>query len=171
MCIGKGLTGGYLPMSATLTSSRIWNAFLGTHAESKTFFHGHTYGGNPLSAAAAHAVLDLFATRFPLELVGRKAAFLAERLAPLRELPHVGDVRQMGMMAAVELVQDRVSQQAFPWEDRVAAGVCHRLLKRKIWLRPLGNVIPIIPPLSMTETELDLLVSGLHSELASLNIG
>jgi adenosylmethionine-8-amino-7-oxononanoate aminotransferase len=77
MCIGKGLTGGYLPMSATLASTRIWNAFLGTHAESKTFFHGHTYGGNPLAAAAAHAVLDLFENRFPLERVRRQAEYLA----------------------------------------------------------------------------------------------
>lgn len=170
MCIGKGLTGGYLPMSATVASTRIWNAFLGTHAESKTFFHGHTYGGNPLSAAAAHAVLDLFATRFPLDLVRQRTEYFAGQLATLRGLPFVGDVRQLGMMAAVELVRDPSSRRPFPWDERVAAGVCHRLLERRIWLRPLGNVIPIIPPLSMTESELEYLVSGLHAELSELHV-
>jgi adenosylmethionine-8-amino-7-oxononanoate aminotransferase len=169
MCIGKGLTGGYLPMSATLTTTRIWNAFLGTHAESKTFFHGHTYGGNPLSAAAAHAVLDLFETRYPLTSVRRSAGYFAELLATLHGLPHVGDVRQLGMMAAVELVRDVRSKEPFPWEQRVARDVCRRLLTRGIWLRPLGNVLPLIPPLSMTDMELTQLVEGLRDELCDLH--
>ncbi|MFN6162316.1 MAG: adenosylmethionine--8-amino-7-oxononanoate transaminase [Planctomycetota bacterium] len=170
MCIGKGLTGGYLPMSATLASTRIWNAFLGTHSESKTFFHGHTYGGNPLSAAAAHAVLDLFQTRFPLERVRQRSEYLAALLEPLRNLPHVGDVRQAGMMAAVELVRNPATREPFLWEERVAAKVCEALLRRNVWLRPLGNVIPIIPPLSISATELEHLVASLQAELESLQM-
>lgn len=170
MCIGKGLTGGYLPMSATLASTRIWNAFLGTHSQSKTFFHGHTYGGNPLSAAAAHAVLDLFATRFPLDSIQRRAMYFSELLQQLRGIPYVGDVRQAGMMAAVELVEDPISKKPFPWDMRVANDVCRRLLGRNVWLRPLGNVIPIIPPLSMTETELERLVTSLRTELWAIRI-
>jgi adenosylmethionine---8-amino-7-oxononanoate aminotransferase len=170
MCIGKGLTGGYLPMSATLASTRIWDAFLGPHSESKTFFHGHTYGGNPLSAAAAHAVLDLFQTRFPLEGVRHRARYLASLLEPLRNLPYVGDIRQSGMMAAIELVRNPATREPFPWEQQVAAKVCRRLLRRKVWLRPLGNVIPIIPPLSIAEPELEHLIASLHAELESLRL-
>lgn len=168
MCIGKGLTGGYLPMSATLADARIWNAFLGTHAESKTFFHGHTYGGNPLSAAAAHAVLDLFETRFPLASVRQKASYFSKLLTSLQGLPHVGDVRQMGMMAAVELVRDPISRQSFSWDERVAWGVCQGLLPRGVWLRPVGNVIPIIPPLSISLDELEHLVGALRDEIHQL---
>jgi adenosylmethionine-8-amino-7-oxononanoate aminotransferase len=168
MCIGKGLTGGYLPMSATLASSRIWKAFLGSHEESKTFFHGHTYGGNPLSAAAAHAVLDLFATRFPLAMIQQRAKAFSELLVSLRELPYVGDVRQKGMMAAVELVEDPATRKPFSWDKRVAHDVCRGLLQRGIWLRPLGNVIPIIPPLSISEIELARLIDGLRIELLKI---
>jgi adenosylmethionine---8-amino-7-oxononanoate aminotransferase len=161
LCIGKGLTGGYLPMSATLTNDRIWNAFLGAHSESKTFFHGHTYGGNPLSAAAAHATLDLFETQFPLASVRFKAVHFKNSMESLRQLPCVGDVRYLGLMGAVELVRNKSSQQPFAWEDRVGARVCSQLLRRNIWLRPLGNVIPVIPPLSIEEADLERLVLAL----------
>jgi adenosylmethionine-8-amino-7-oxononanoate aminotransferase len=170
MCIGKGLTGGYLPMSATLASSRIWEAFLGSHAESKTFYHGHTYGGNPLSAAAAHAVLDLFATRFPLSMIRQRAETFSQLLVSLRKIPYVGDVRQMGMMAAVELVEDPTTRKPFSWDQRIAHDVCCRLLRGGIWLRPLGNVIPIIPPLSISEKELACLIDGLRAELLAIRM-
>lgn len=170
MCIGKGLTGGYLPMSATLASTRIWNAFLGTHAQGKTFFHGHTYGGNPLSAAAAHAVLDLFQTRYPLERVLRSAATFAELLESLRGLDCVGDVRYVGMIAAVELVRKPGSRDPIPWDQPIAAKVCKALLRRGVWLRPLGNVIPILPPLSISDPELEHLVTALRTELHALRI-
>jgi adenosylmethionine-8-amino-7-oxononanoate aminotransferase len=170
MCIGKGLTGGYLPMSATFASPRIWNAFLGSHTESKTFFHGHTYGGNPLSAAAAHAVLDLFATRYPLSMIRQRAEYFSQLLASLRGLPFVGDIRQKGMMGAVELVEDPATRKPFSWDQRIASDVCRGLLQRGIWLRPLGNVIPIIPPLSISESELERLIDGLQRELSALRL-
>ena len=99
LCLAKGLTGGYLPMAATLATDEIWRAFLGTYAESKTFFHGHTYGGNPLGAAAALATLDVFEEERTLERLPPKIARLGEHLARIAGLPHVGDVRQCGLIA------------------------------------------------------------------------
>lgn len=168
LCIGKGLTGGYLAMSATLASTRVWNAFLGTHAESKTFFHGHTYGGNPLAAAAANAVLDLFESTYTFDSMRCHAEFFHRQMETLRDLPHVGDVRCLGMMAAIELVQCKATRAPFPWEDRVAGMVCKRLLERGVWLRPLGSVIPVIPPLSITRPEIEHLVGALADVLKAM---
>ena len=161
LCIGKGLTGGYLPMSATLCNSRIWNAFLGNYSDSVAFFHGHTYGGNPLAAAAAQATFDIFDDEKTLEKLSSKIKRLAELLKPVADHPNVGDVRQSGFLAAIELVQDKATKQDFPWEDRRGAAVCREALKRGVWLRPLGNVIPIIPPLSINEQELELLIKAI----------
>jgi adenosylmethionine---8-amino-7-oxononanoate aminotransferase len=161
LCIGKGLTGGYLPMSATLTSSRIWQAFLGRYEESRSFLHGHTYGGNPLSAAAAIATLDVFEMEGTLEKLTAKMELLRSRLDLLRNMDGVGDVRQCGMMAAIELVSDKEMKTAIPWQEQRAGQVCRRVLEKGVWLRPIGNVIPIIPPLSATESEITLLIDSL----------
>jgi len=166
LCIGKGLSGGYLPMSATLTSNRIWQAFLGRYEESKSFLHGHTYGGNPLSAAAAHATLDVFELEQTLERLPAKANQLMNRLDSLRNHPEVGDVRQCGMLAAIELVSDKADKTPIPWQTQRAGHVCKQALKKGVWLRPIGNVIPIVPPLSATENELDLLVDSLEFGLS-----
>ncbi|MEQ1826713.1 MAG: adenosylmethionine--8-amino-7-oxononanoate transaminase [Pirellula sp.] len=165
LCIGKGLTGGYLPMSATLVTDRVWRAFLGGYEESRSFLHGHTYGGNPLCAAAAMATLDLFVSNRTLETLTEKASYLSERLRSLRDHPMVGDVRQLGLMAAIELVADKRTKLAFPWQERRAAHVCKRILESNVWLRPLGNVIPIIPPLAIEIEELDFLVRAIESGL------
>jgi len=161
LCLGKGLTGGYLPMSATLTTSRIWQAFLGRYDESRSFLHGHTYGGNPLSAAAAHATLDVFEMEGTLAKLPIKEEMLRSRLDALRSLDGVGDVRQCGMMAAIELVSDKAMKTAIPWQEQRAGQVCRRVLEKGVWLRPIGNVIPIIPPLSATESEIALLTDSL----------
>ena len=124
LCLAKGLTGGYLPMAATLATDEIWQAFLGSYAESKTFFHGHTYGGNPLGAAAALATLDVFEEERTLERLPPKIARLAEHLARIARLPHVGDVRQRGLIAAVELVRDAATKEPYPWEERRGLRVC-----------------------------------------------
>lgn len=166
LCIGKGLTGGYLPMSATLTSHRIWQAFLGRHEDSKSFLHGHSYGGNPLSAAAAHASLDVFESEKTLEKLAPKIEQLRDRLDMLRSCEHVGDVRQYGMMAAIELVSDKALKTPIPWQEQRAGQVCRRALERGVWLRPIGNVIPIVPPLSVTTEELELLTDSLEFGLS-----
>ncbi len=114
LCLAKGLTGGYLPMAATLAGDEIWRAFLGEYSEGRTFFHGHTYGGNPLAAAAALASLEVFQEERTLERLRPKIARLAEHLAWLARRPHVGHVRQCGLMAGVELVCDRATRSRTP---------------------------------------------------------
>ncbi len=165
LCLAKGLTGGYLPMAATLATEEIYSAFNGTFAESRTFFHGHTYGGNPLAAAAALATLDIFEQDRVFEKLQPKIARLAEHLARIAALPIVGDVRQRGLIAGIELVRDRVSKEPFPWEERRGQRICQRLLERGIWLRPLGNVIVIFPPLAITLDELDRICGAMEEEI------
>jgi adenosylmethionine-8-amino-7-oxononanoate aminotransferase len=165
LCLAKGLTGGYLPMAATLATDEIYSAFQGTFAESRTFFHGHTYGGNQLAAAAALATLEIFEQDRALENLQPKIARFAELLARIAQLPIVGDVRQRGLIAGIELVRDRASKEPFPWEERHGQRICQRLLERGIWLRPLGNVIVIFPPLSITLEGLDRICLAVEDEL------
>ncbi len=158
MSIGKGLTGGYLPMSATLTTEEVFESFL---EDGRAFFHGHSYSGNPLTAAVALANLDLFAS----EGTVAKAQALGERLEreldALRDLPHVGDVRRRGLMCGVELVADRATRAPFPPEERVGAAVCRRARDLGLVIRPLGDVIVIMPALAMGADELSFLVRTL----------
>jgi adenosylmethionine-8-amino-7-oxononanoate aminotransferase len=165
LCLAKGLTGGYLPMAATLATGEIYRAFQGTFAESRTFFHGHTYGGNPLAAAAALATLDIFEQDRVLENLRPKIARLTEHLTRMSQLPLVGDVRQRGLIAGIELVRDRATRAPFPWEERRGQKICQRLLERGIWLRPLGNVLVIFPPLSISLAELDRLCTAVEEEI------
>jgi adenosylmethionine---8-amino-7-oxononanoate aminotransferase len=155
LCLGKGLTGGYLPMAATLTTGDVWQAFLGHYADARTFFHGHTYGGNPVAAAVGLASLEVFQEEQTLEQMPNKIERLAEHLKRIAGLEHVGDVRQCGLMAGVELVQDRDTARPYPWQEQRGIQACHHALQQGVWLRPLGNVIVIMPPLSITLDELD----------------
>jgi adenosylmethionine---8-amino-7-oxononanoate aminotransferase len=161
-CIGKGMTGGYLPMAATLATDEIWEAFLGTYAESKTFYHGHTYGGNPLGAAAALATLDVFEEERTLETLPAKTERIDEHLARIARLPHVGDVRRRGMIAAVELVQDAATKAAYPWQQRRGQRVCDYALSEGVWIRPLGNVVVILPPLAISLDQIDRMMGAIE---------
>ncbi len=161
-CVAKGITGGYMPLAATLATDEIWRAFLGTHAESKTFFHGHTYGGNPLGAAAALATLDIFREERTLELLPAKIARLEEHLARIARLPHVGDVRHRGLIAAVELVRDVATKEPFPWQERRGWQVCRHALTEGVWIRPLGDVIVIMPPLAISLDQLDAIMGAVE---------
>jgi adenosylmethionine-8-amino-7-oxononanoate aminotransferase len=166
LCLGKSLTAGYLPMAATLATSRVYEAFLGEYSLGRTFQHGHTFGGNPVAAAAACASLDVLQEERTLDqALPRKAARLAAALAPLAEHPHVGDVRQLGLMAGVELVADRETGRAFPAHERRGVQVCRRATASGVWLRPLGDVIVVMPPLSAAESEIDLLVRVLAQSI------
>jgi adenosylmethionine-8-amino-7-oxononanoate aminotransferase len=157
LCLGKSLTGGYLPMAATLATDRLFDAFLGDYALGRTFQHGHTFGGNPLAAAAACASLDVLQEeRILEETLVRKSVRLAAALAPLRAHRHVGDVRQLGMMAGIELVADRASNRPFPGHERRGWRVCRHSTASGVWLRPLGDVIVVMPALSVAEAEIDL---------------
>ncbi|MCX7425790.1 MAG: adenosylmethionine--8-amino-7-oxononanoate transaminase [Planctomycetia bacterium] len=155
LCLAKGLTGGYLPLAATLTTDAIWGAFLGDFAENKTFYHGHTYGGNPLGAAVALATLDVFDEEQTLVNLGPKIARLGEHLARIGRLPHVGDVRQRGLIGAAELVRDRRTKAPYAWDERRGMRVCEHARGEGVWLRPLGDVIVLMPPLAVTLDELD----------------
>ncbi len=166
LCLGKGLTGGYLPMSATVVATGVWQAFLGRFEDARSFLHGHTYGGNPLSASAAHATLDLFQMESTLEKLPAKANLLRSRLEGLRNHPEVGDIRTCGLMAAIELVSDKATKTPHPWREQTAGKICKRMLEKGLWLRPLGNVIPIIPPLSIAESEIDFLLDAVEHGLA-----
>ncbi len=153
LCLAKGLTGGYLPLAATLTTDQVYQAFLGEFDSARTFFHGHTFTGNPLACAAALASLRLFESEQILERVRRTAEALRPRLAAIAELAHVGDVRQRGLMVGIELVRDRRTKTAYDYGERIGHRVCLALRKRGILLRPLGGVLVLMPPLSLTESE------------------
>jgi len=155
MCLGKGITGGYLPVAATLATREIYEAFLGEYGELKTFFHGHTYGGNPLGCAAALASLAVFEEEQTISNLPPKIARLSEHLARIAELPHVGDVRQCGMMAGIELVADKATAEPFDFRAKRGYRVCAAAREKGVWLRPLGDVIVIMPPLAITLEELD----------------
>lgn len=155
LCLAKGLTGGYLPLAATLTTTNIWNAFLGKYEDSRPFFHGHTYGGNPLGAAAALATLEVFDEDRTLENLTPKIERLGEHLQRIARHRHVGDVRQRGLIAGIELVRDRETKKPFAWDERRGHHVCEHALTEGVWLRPLGNVVVIMPPLAISLKELD----------------
>jgi adenosylmethionine-8-amino-7-oxononanoate aminotransferase len=155
MCLAKGITGGYIALAATLTTSEIWRAFLGTYAESKTFYHGHTYGGNPLGAAVALANLKIFEEEETLQTIQPKINRLSEHLRRMAAHPQVGDVRQCGLIAGVELVADKEKKTPNAWQERRGWRVCESALREGVWVRPLGNVVVIMPPLAISLDELD----------------
>ncbi len=123
-------------MAATITTRQIWNAFLGPYEDSKSFFHGHTFGGNPLSAAAALATFELFDTEETLANVLSQGEFLSECLKPLERHPHVGSIRRQGLMAAVELVSNRTTNTPYPWAERRGWRACKEALKHGVWFTP-----------------------------------
>lgn len=160
LCIAKGLTGGYLPVAATLATDRIYKEFLGRYDEYRHFFHGHTYTGNALGCAAALATLGLLSDGAIVRAVTQKAAVLREALAPLASHRNVGEIRQAGLMCGIELVADHATKACFPPGDRVGYHICLSLRDRGIFLRPLGDVIVLMPPLSSTDAELRYLAEA-----------
>jgi len=167
LCLAKGLTGGYLPLAATLATDEIYGAFLGQYAEGKTFFHGHTYGGNPLGAAVALATLDVFDEEQTLARLVPKIARLGEHLARITRLPEVGDARQCGMIGAIELVRDKETKAPFAWEEKRGVRVCQHALGRGVWVRPLGNVLVIMPPLAIAMDELDRICEAVEEGIGA----
>lgn len=154
ICLSKGITGGYLPLAATIANDEIYNAFLGEFKDLKTFFHGHSYTGNPLACAAALACLDIFEKEKTLKNLQPKNRMLKTWLEEISSLPHVGDVRNKGLMAGVELVKDKKTKEPYTWEEKVGWKVVNHARDNGVFLRPLGNVIVIMPPLSINEVNL-----------------
>ena len=159
LCLGKGITGGYLPLAATLTTEEIFSAFLGEYKEFKTFFHGHTYTGNPLGCAVALASLELFKRENIIERMQPRIAYLKRRLKQdFLPLPHVADVRQWGLMVGVELAEDKQERRSYSPEERIGHKVILEARKRGVMIRPLGDVIILMPPLTITDDELKTLL-------------
>lgn len=162
MPVAKGITGGYLPLAATLATEEIYAAFLGEPHEGKTFYHGHSYTGNALACAAALASLDVFEEERVLEGLPAKVARVAEGLAPFRDLPHVGDVRQRGLMAGIELVRDRATREPYPAEAFMGVRACRRSTELGMITRPLGDVVVFMPPLASSLADLDAMLEILY---------
>lgn len=171
MALAKGLTGGYLPAAATLTTETVFTGFHGTYAEKKTFFHGHTYTGNPLACAAGIASLDIFERENVLAGLQPKIAHLTERLDSVRGLAHVGDVRQAGLMVGIELVKNARTREPYPYSRKMGFRVCLEARKYGVIIRPLGDVIVLMPPLSISRKELDLLVDAAYAAVESITEG
>ena len=157
--------GGFLPLAATVTTDAIYESFLGPFESKKTFFHGHSYTGNPLACAAALASLRLFDEQGTLAHVRQMAERIAAGLKPVAKLKQVGDVRQRGLMIGIELVKDRATKELYPYGDRVGHRVCLAARKRELMLRPLGDVVVVVPPLSISPAEADLLIEALHGSI------
>ncbi len=157
LCLGKSLTGGYLPLAAAITHPQIYSAFLGPASSGRSLMHGHTYGGNPLAAAAALATLDLLEEQQQQDALSPKIDQLTGLLKKIEQHPHVGETRQLGLIAAVELTPSKESNQPYPAELQIGARICKETFRRGVWLRPLRDVLVIMPPLSISTDELDLL--------------
>jgi adenosylmethionine-8-amino-7-oxononanoate aminotransferase len=167
LCLAKGLTGGYLPLAATLTTEEIFSAFLGPPTAGRTFYHGHTYTGNPLGAAVALASLELLLGPTGLPALPAKIDRLRQHLDRLRDLPIVGEVRQRGLLAGIEIVQNRVTKEPFPGTRSMGARISRRCRDQGLLLRPLGDTLVVMPPLAIDEDLLDRLGNVLYNSIRS----
>jgi adenosylmethionine-8-amino-7-oxononanoate aminotransferase len=165
LCVAKGLTGGYLPMAATLTTQAVFDAFLGEYEEFKTFFHGHSFTANQLGAAAALASLDLLQSPASVGARTRLEAVLRDELASLWTLPNVGDVRQVGLVAGIELVRDWRTREPFPLSERAGIRVCDAMARRGVLTRSIGSVVALLPPYCATSAQVRQMVGALRESI------
>jgi adenosylmethionine-8-amino-7-oxononanoate aminotransferase len=168
MAIGKGLTGGYLPLAATLATEKIYQAFLGKYEEGTAFFHGHSYTGNPIGCAVALANLMLFRRERTLTRMEARISALSRLLHPLSKLAHVGDIRQRGYMVGIELVKDRATRIPYPPAHRIGHRVAMEARRRGLVIRPLGDVMVLMPPLITKLRELTRMVRMLHDSIRAV---
>lgn len=168
MAVAKGITGGTLPLAATLVTDEIYSAFLGEINEFKTFYHGHTYTGNPVACAAALANIALFYKEDVLSGLTPRIAYLKKRLSDFYKLDHVGDVRQCGFMTGIELVADKKTKTPFPVEKQVAHRIILEARKQGVIIRPLGDVLILMPPLSIKKRELQLLLDVVYRSIETI---
>jgi adenosylmethionine-8-amino-7-oxononanoate aminotransferase len=168
-CLAKGITGGYLPLAATLTTEGVFSAFLGEYKEFKTFFHGHTYTANPLGCAAAIANLDIFVRESVLEKMQPRIARLRKSLTDdFLALAHVSEIRQWGYMIGIELVEDKAKRKSYPAERRIGHKVILEARQRGVMIRPLGDVIVLMPPLNIGDGDLDILLNSVHDSIRTV---
>jgi len=168
MCLSKGLSAGYLPLAVTSTNNEIYSAFLADYSAQKTFFHGHSYTGNPLSCAAALASLDVFRKEKIISGLQPKIEFLRKGLVKFRKLTHVGETRQKGLIVGIELVKDKKTKEPYRWERKIGVKVCLRARKYGVILRPLGNIIVLMPPLAISKLELKELLGAVYKSIKDI---
>lgn len=168
LCLAKGLTGGYLPMAATLTTQNVFDAFLGRYDEFKTFFHGHSFTGNQLGAAAAQANLEILQSKESSRARRILQRTLAEELKNLWSLPNIGDIRQVGLVVGVELVRDWRTRMPFPLRERAGIRVCEAMARRGVLTRPVGNVVVLMPPYCTTAKQVRRMVGVLGEAITEI---
>ena len=168
IAMAKGITGGYLPLAATLTTEVIYRGFLGEYRELKTFFHGHTYTGNPLACAAAIANIDLFKKERTLQSLQPKIMLLKKELKRFAELEHVGDIRQKGFMVGIELVKNKETKRPYPLEEKIGIRVIQKARKHGLIIRPLGSVVVLMPPLSISTRDLKRLIEIVYGAIKTV---
>lgn len=168
ICLSKGITGGYMPLAVTVTTEEIYNAFLGEFSELKTFFHGHSYTGNPLACAAALACLNIFEREKTLEDLKPKIEILKDSLSELSKLEHVGNVRNKGLMAGIELVRDKETKEPYQWEEKMGWKVAYYAREKGVIIRPLGNIVVIMPPLSISRENLKRLMEIIKEAIVAV---
>jgi adenosylmethionine---8-amino-7-oxononanoate aminotransferase len=166
LCLAKGLTGGYLPMAATLTTQKVFDAFLGEYHEFKTFFHGHSYTANQLGAAASLASLEILHSKESVQARQKLESTLREELRSLWDLPQVGDIRQVGLVAGIELVRDWRTRKPFNLRERAGIRVCEAMAERGVLTRPIGNVIVLMPPYCTSSAQMKTMVAVLHESIS-----
>ncbi len=171
LCLAKGLTGGYLPMAATLTTQKVFDAFLGEYHEFKTFFHGHSFTGNQLGASAALASLEILQSQQSLQTRAQLEQAFAKELESLWSLPNVGDLRQVGLIAGVELVRNWRTREPFALRERAGIRVCEAMARRGVLTRPIGNVIVLMPPYCTTARQVKQMISALRDSVAEVFAG
>ena len=166
MCVAKGLTGGYLPLAATITTDDVYSAFLGDFSELKTFFHGHSYTGNPLACAAALASLDIFENDGVIASLADKIDYVRARLQKIAKLPHVGEIQQCGLMSGIDLVKS--TGVPYPFAQAVGAKVCRRARDLGLITRPLGNLVIFLPPLVSTIDEIESMLTIIEEAISQV---
>jgi adenosylmethionine-8-amino-7-oxononanoate aminotransferase len=168
LCLAKGMTGGYLPMAATLTTQKVFNAFLGEYHEFKTFFHGHSYTGNQLGASAAFASLEILESEKSIRARQKLESDLREELQSLWSLPNVGDIRQVGLIVGIELVINWRTREPFALRERAGIRVCEAMARRGVLTRPIGNVIVLMPPYCTTQTQTRKMVRAVFDSVREI---
>lgn len=167
-CVAKGITAGYIPLAATVTTDKIYNAFYDDFSKLKTFYHGHSFTGNPIACAIANETLKIMEEESIIEKLKEKSAFLENSLQKFKALKHVGDIRHIGMVGAIELVKDKTTKEPYHFTERIGHKVFLEAMKRGAILRPIGNVIYFLPPLVITEEEIEKLTKIAYESIKTV---
>ena len=166
LAIAKGLTGGTLPLAATMVTEKIYSAFLGTYPEQKTFYYGHSYTAHPIGCAAGLASLEIFEQESVLEKLQKKIVHFTQSLHQLKSLPHVAEIRQCGFIAGIEVMLDPTKKIPFPWQDQTGAKICFAARKHGLLTRPVRDTLVLMPPLCVSEEQISQAVEALGKAIA-----